>query len=111
MSSVIAIVASIVIIITGAAAFTGWLVKRYRIRKAARTQEVAEQGAERQRLAQRRKTRILSPVGIRIPQNAETDPWAGTSASGYGSVKRDWLRRNGLTPAGYARGETRRKTK
>jgi hypothetical protein len=111
MSSVFAIVASIVIIVTGAAAFTGWLVKRFRIRKAARTQEIAVQEAERQRLAQRRKTRILSPVGIRIPQNAGADPWAGTSASGYGSVKRDELRRNGLAPAGYARGETRRKTK
>jgi len=111
MSSVIAIVAGIVIIITGATAFTGWLVNRFRIRKAARTQEVVAPEAERQRLAQRHKTRILSPVGIRIPQSAGADSWAGTNASGYGSVKRDGLRRNGLTPAGYARGDTCRKTK
>jgi hypothetical protein len=111
MSSGIAIVASVVIIITGAVAFIGWLVKLFRIRQAVRAKEVAEQEAERQRMAQRRKARILSPAGIRIPLHAVADPWSGTSASGYGSAKRDELRRNGLTPAGYARGDTRRKTK
>lgn len=62
-------------------------------------------------MSQRRKARILIPVGIRIPQNTVAHPWAGTSASEYGSAKRDELRRKGLTPADYARGITRRKTK
>jgi hypothetical protein len=80
---------------------------------------LATKEAESQRLAQRRRTRIFSPVGIRIPQGpgvggslaTNEDPWAGTSASLYAGVKRDILRRHGLTPAGYARGTDHRKPK
>ena len=85
-----------------------WLYKTSQARRVARKTELAARDAERERLAQRRKTRIFSPVGIRIPG---ADSWAGTSASGYGSAVRNELRRNGLTPADYARGVTHRKTK
>jgi len=84
------------------------LHKKVQARRLARANELAAKEAESQRLAQRRKSRIFSPVGIRIPG---AEAWAGTSASGYGSAVRDDLRHKGLTPADYARGITHRKTK
>jgi flagellar basal body-associated protein FliL len=108
VSTIITIVAGIVIIMTGAVAAIRWLVKLFQTRRVARANELAEKESERQRLALRRKTRIFSPVGIRIPS---ADAWIGTTASGYGSTVRDDLRRKGLTPADYARGATHRKLK
>jgi hypothetical protein len=94
--------------VAGIIAIIRWIFKSVQARRVARDNVLAAQEAERQRLAQRRKTRILSPVGIRIPG---AGPWAGTSASGYGIAVRDDLRRRGLTPADYARGDSHRKSK
>jgi len=96
------------LVLTAIIAILHWLYKTFQARRVARRTELAVKDAERERLAQHRKARIFSPVGIRIPG---TDSWAGTSASGYGSVVRDELRRKGLTPADYARGATRRQAK
>ena len=102
---------------TGAAAVIGWLVNRFQVRRTSRANLLEAKKAESALLARLRRTRILSPVGFSIPQGARingpagADPWAGTSASGYGSAVRDDLRRKGLTPADYARGATHRKTK
>jgi hypothetical protein len=85
-----------------------WLYKTFQARRVARGTEMAAKEAERESLAHHQKARIFSLVGIRIP---EADSWARTNASGYGSVVRDELRRNGLTPADYARGTTRRQAK
>jgi hypothetical protein len=95
------------------------LHKKVQARRVTRANELAARKAEIQRLAQRRRTRIFSPVGIRIPQGTgvsgslatSEDPWARTSASLYAGTKRDTLRRHGLTPAGYARGTDHRKPK
>src|ERR1700691_6655193 len=81
------------------------LYKTFQARRVARRTALAAEDAERERLARHRKARIFSPVGTRIPG---ADSWAGTSASGYGNVVRDELRRKGLTPADYARGVTHR---
>jgi len=43
------------------------LHKKVQARRLARANELAAKEAESQRLAQRRKSRIFSPVGIRIP--------------------------------------------
>jgi len=105
--------------VTGIVATLRWLYKNIKARQVARANQLAAKEVESQRLAQRRRTRILSPVGINIPQGARVsgplsscaDPWARTTASGYGSAIRDDLRRKGLTPADYAHGITHRKTK
>ena len=96
------------LVLTAIIAILHWLYKTFRARRVARRTELAAKDAERERPAQHRRARIFSPVGIRIPG---ADSWAGTSTSGYGSVVRDKLRRNGLTPADYARGTTRRQAK
>jgi len=89
-------------------AFLHWPYSSYQARRVARRTELAAENAERERLAQHQKARIFSPVGMRIPG---ADSWAGTSATGYGSVVRNELRRKRLTPADYARGATRRQAK
>jgi len=94
--------------LTAITAIIPWLYKNIQARRAARRTELDAKDAERERLAQHPKTRVFSPVGIRIPGD---DSWTGTSASGYGSVVRDELRRKGLNPADYARGATRRQAK
>lgn len=91
--------------LTAIIAILPWLYKPFQARRLARRTELDAKDAERERLAQHPKTRIFSPVGIRIPG---VDSWAGTSASGYGSDVQDELRRKGLTSADYARGATRR---
>jgi len=94
--------------LAGVLAFIRWLYKSDQARRKHRAGELVAKQAECQRLAQRQKTRFFSPVGIRIPG---ADAWGGTTASGYGSVVRDDLRRKGLTPADYARGTTRQRPK
>jgi hypothetical protein len=96
-----------------------WRFKNVQDRRVARTNQLDAKEAERQRSAQRRKSRIFSPVGIQVlqaaridgPVNADAVPWAGTSAYGYGRVVRDDVRRKRLTPSDYVHGVTHRKTK
>jgi hypothetical protein len=105
--------------VAGIIAIIHALFKKIQARRLARANQLAAKEAESQRLAQRRTTRIFSPVGIRIPQGTgvggslttNEDPWAGAQASGFASVVRDNLRSRRLTPAGYARGDSGRKAR
>jgi hypothetical protein len=108
----VGIAAGLVVIVGGVAAGIRWMKDAARSRRTQLAEREAAEDAEAKRLAQRlcvgkknhATAELLQTTRARSVVAPWENPWDRTSASGYGEVVRDDLRRSGITPAEYARG-------
>jgi hypothetical protein len=106
----VSIVAGVVAIITAVRPSRRLLVKLLQIRRAAASRAPGAKAIDNERLTprhpveRRNMSRTLPEMLSRGSITSARDTWAETTASGYGSLVRERLRRRGLTPADYVRG-------
>jgi hypothetical protein len=117
---VVFLLAAIAGIIVGLAAIMSWVIKGMHLlsrsvsdRRERRAAELVMEAEDAKRHAQQvrfRKTNHRIALHLQNTRSSRAalpfdDGWSSANATGYGAAVRDDMRRRGISPADYARGQ------